>query len=481
MSLLTAIVEVLAGGGWDIASHGLSKLLTSMPLRFRNTLSGELEQFDSPNRTVTMYNCGPTVYDRQHIGNLRAYIFADTLKRALALWEFRVKQVINITDVGHLVSDADLGEDKMEASARKSGKKAQAIAKEETELFFADLDALGVDRSKIEFPRATAYIAQQIALIQALKEKGYAYKIDDGVYFDTAKFKEYGKLGHIDLSGLEAGARVEQNPQKRGVHDFALWKFSKKEEARQQEWESPWGKGFPGWHIECTAMIFELLGKQIDIHTGGIDHIPVHHNNEIAQAESLTGKQYVRYWLHFEHITIEGRKISKSLGNTVYLSQLKDRGISERALRYWFLTGHYRTQMNFTWEALEGAEQALTRLQRTYYEMPEGVADEAFLKLFYQHIANDLSTAQALALVWERIKTLNKTTLRQVDKVLGLGLADTRPTKKLIPKEVQELGARREAARKAKDFAAADALRQQIEQKGFTVKDTSEGSEVTQK
>ena len=452
-------------------------------LRLRNTLSGELEKFEPIGHTVKMYNCGPTVYDRQHIGNLRGAVLANTLKRTLEAWGHKVSHVSNITDVGHLVSDADEGEDKMEAAAKKIGKHTQEIAEEITQLYFADLDLLGIDRGAMRFPRAAQYIAEQIALVKTLLQKGYAYKISDGVYFDTSKSPGYGKLGGISVSGQQAGARVEENKEKKNPHDFALWKFSKKDEKREQEWQSPWGTGFPGWHLECTAMIFKLLGKQIDIHIGGEDLVPIHHNNEIAQAESLTGKQFVRYWLHNAFITIEGKKVSKSLGNTIYLTQLADRGISPRALRYLYLTAHYRTPMNFTWEAAEAANTALNRLTKFYYESKNSrsdLLDKDFLKEFYAAIANDLDTPKALALVWENIKTLNRATLAEADKILGLGLAEVRPSQKIavkkeIPAEVQKWVAEREAARAAKDFARSDALRAQIEAAGFEVKDTPEG------
>lgn len=442
-----------------------------------------------------MYHCGPTVYDRQHIGNLRPYVFADVLRRTITLWGYKTEQVINITDVGHLVSDADDGEDKIEKSARVAGRSAQSIAKEITDWWFEDLDALGIVRKGIQFPRATDYISEQIALIKALEEKSYAYRISDGVYFDTAKFKDYGKLGRIALAGQEARARVEENKEKKNPHDFALWKLSKPGEKRQQEWPSPWGIGFPGWHIECTAFIFSLLGKQIDIHTGGIDHIAIHHNNEIAQAEALTGKQYVRYWLHNEFITIEGKKVSKSLGNTIYLSQIVDRGFSPRALRYLYLTAHYRTPSNFTWEAIEGADQALKRLTRTYLELPAGgIAHEGFLDAFYGALANDLDTPKAVAEVWNLQKgegaykevspADKKASLTKVDLVLGLGLAEARPTQKLtvsdarVPEAVQALAKEREAARAEKDFARSDVLREEIEKLGFGVTDSAQGQEL---
>ncbi len=455
-----------------------------------------------------MYNCGPTVYDQVHIGNLRSYIFADTIRRVLLAWHFRVNQVINITDVGHLVSDADEGADKMEESAKKKGKKAQDIAAEITELFFQDLDALDIDRAAIQFPRATEYIAEQVALVQALEEKGYTYTTEDGVYFNTTKFPKYGTLGAIDLAGQKEGARVEENPQKKNPHDFALWKFSKKREKRQQEWDSPWGTGFPGWHIECTAMIFKLLGKQIDIHTGGIDHIPVHHNNEIAQAEAATGKRYVKYWMHHNFITIEGKKISKSLGNTIYLHSIADRGYSPRALRYWYLTGHYRSPMNFTWEAIEGANTALMRLNRAYLELAQTKessagaaghngdpsAKDSFAAAFYAALANDLDTPKAVALMWELLKddtvspAAKQASLLMADGVLGLGLSEKRDSVKIavvetsdLPEEMQTKLKEREAAREAKDFAKADELRKEIEDAGYEIKDTPEGVKLIRK
>jgi len=458
------------------------------PLSLHNTLSGQLEAFVPLNHTVRMYNCGPTVYERQTIGNLRGMLLADTLRRTLKAWGYPVKHVSNITDVGHLVSDADEGEDKIEKSAKAQGRSAQDIAREITGLYFADLDALGVSRKEILFPRATEYISEQIALVKTLEEKGYAYRTGDGVYFDTEKFPNYGKLARVNLAGEMAGARVEINKEKKNPHDFALWKFSKAGEQRQQEWESPWGTGFPGWHIECTAMIFKLLGKQIDIHIGGEDLAPIHHNNEIAQAEAVSGKQFVRYWMHNAFITIEGKKISKSLGNTVYLPQLADRGFESRALRYWYLSGHYRSPMNFTWDAIEGANTALLRLRRAYLEAPEGVAQKDFLDTFYAAIGNDLSTAQALALMWGQIKTLNKATLREADNILGLGLGERGPTAKLavlpqteLPEEVRRLSHERDEARAAKDFAKADELRAAIERLGFRLEDSPAGPKISRK
>jgi len=475
------------------------------PLYLHNTLSDKLERFEPLNGTVKMYNCGPTVYEEQTIGNLRGPLLANTVKRALEAWGYRVKHVNNITDVGHLVSDSDEGEDKMEKVAAKRDLSAQDIAKEITALYFADLDALGIDRSQMEFPRATAYIAEQIALVKTLEEKGYAYLIDDGVYFDTAKFPGYGKLGHIDLGGQKDGARVEENKEKKNQHDFALWKLSPKNTQentkqgakRQQEWDSPWGTGFPGWHIECTAMIFKLLGKQIDIHLGGIDLIPIHHNNEIAQAEAATAKQFVRYWMHNAFITIEGKKISKSLGNTIYLHQITERGLSPLALRYWYLTGHYRSPMNFTWEAVEGADTALKRMERAFLEFPKNskeAPDKKFLEDFYAAMGNDLDTPKALAHVWDLIKddavspASKRASLMEADKIFGFGLNDPRVSTKLsvleqtdLPEEVQQLLDERSAARIAQNYGRADELRIYIEGMGYELKDTPEGQKVNKK
>ena len=479
-------------------------------LKLHNTLTGELDVFEPLSSSkVKMYNCGPTAYDRQHIGNMVPPVLADILRRVLEIWGYRVQQVMNITDFGHLTGenegDPNEGDDKMTRGLAREGLKPtmanmRKLAEKYAGLFFEDIELLGIDTKQVTYPRASDYIPEQVALIKTLEQKGYAYTISDGVYYDTARFKSYGKLGNIKLEGQLSGLRVAEKAEKKNPHDFVLWKRSEK-----MGWPSPWGKGFPGWHIECTAMIFKLLGKQIDIHTGGIEHIPIHHNNEIAQAEAATGKQFVKYWLHNAHITVEGKKIAKSLGNTVYVHNLVDRGLSPRALRYWFLTGHYRTPMNFTWEAIEGADQALKRLTRAYLEAGTTAPDERvgplalrssegavvkddFLKAFYTALANDLGTAQALALVWDHIKELDQKTLQKVDKVLGLGFSDPRETAKIkvieqtdLPEAAQKLVAEREEARTGKDFARADELRKEIELAGYIVKDTPQGPKITRK
>ena len=467
-------------------------------LRLYNTLSDKVEPFlPLKNGEVRMYSCGPTAYDRQHIGNLFPPVAADTVHRALLTWGYKVKQVINITDFGH-ISEDDAGEDKMTKGLRKDGmaltlENMRALAEKYAALFFLDLPDIGIDPSKIKFPRASDYIPDQIALIKSLEQKGYAYTISDGVYFDTSKFHHYGKLGHINLEGQLAGARVEEQKEKKTSYDFALWKFDQK-----LGWESPWGLGFPGWHTECVAMIFALLGKQIDIHMGGVDLVGTHHNNEIAQAEALTDKKYVGYWLHNAHITIENKKVSKSLGNTVYLHNLTDRGISSRALRYWFLTGHYRTPMNFTWEAIEGANTALQRLQKYFFEELSqaglGEPNAKFLDKFYNAIAEDLNTAKALAHVWDLIKdhsispTEKRASLLLADKLLGLGLSEKRAYSKItitresdLPEDIRRLVRERDDARLDKNFNKSDELRIAIEKAGFEVKDTKEGQKLTKR
>ncbi len=472
------------------------------PLKFHNTLSGVVEEFVSLKKgEVKMYNCGPTVYGTQHIGNMSAAVFADVLRRTLEAWDYSVKQVINITDFGHLSSDADEGDDKMTIGLRAAGMdislaNMRVLAERYTEEYFVDLDHLGIDRTKITFPRASDYIPQQISLIESLEEKGYAYKTSDGVYFDVSRFHNYGKLGNINLEGLREGARVKENSEKRGPFDFILWKSDD-----TLGWESPWGLGFPGWHIECTAMIFTILGKQIDLHTGGVEHIPVHHNNEIAQAEAATGKQFSKFWLHRDHITIDGKKISKSLGNTIYIHNIIDRGMNPLSLRYWFLTAHYRTQANFTWDALAAAETALTRLQRVYLELkaaPRSITPNAresaardFKQAFLGAMGSDLDTPAAIALVWDMVKDQEISTsdkleaLTLADTILGLGLSEERAAAKLkvlvqkdLPKKVQKFVEEREEARKTKNFAKSDELRNQLEALGYSVKDTPEGQKI---
>lgn len=469
------------------------KKVPGTPVFLYNTLGRAKQEFKalSHDGTVRMYNCGPTVYDVQHIGNLSMFVFADVLRRTLEYNGLAVKQVINITDVGHLTSDADDGEDKMTKGLRRAKKKLtlenmRELGEHYTQIFFEDLRKLNIDKSKIVFPRASDHIAAQIAMIRTLQEKGYAYTGHDGVYFDTSRFPAYGMLGGINIEGQKEGARVAVNSEKHHSSDFVLWKLDPK-----IGWDSPWGKGFPGWHIECSAMIRATLGEQIDIHTGGIEHIGVHHNNEIAQSEAATGKNPLsRFWMHRAHVQLEGTKLAKSKGNVVYLSEIIERGFNPLALRYLFLGAHYRTPSNFTWEALEAAQNTLFRL---YYELAGFLQDSAqgnasqYLERFLERINDDVDTPGALAVMWEMIKDASVSadskieTLKQFDKVLGLKLAEHIDAEYRIPPEVERLAQERQAARSTQDWERADILRKEIESVGYTVKDTESGPLIQQK
>ena len=476
-------------------------LATPAPIFLHNTLSGVKEEF-TPLKAgeVRMYNCGPTVYGYQHIGNMRAFVFDDTLRRVFEYNGYKVKQVMNITDVGHLTGDnegdADQGQDRMVAALRREGKEEtlenmKALADFYAEAFFADLEKLLI-KKPFAFPKASDHVREQIALVATLEEKGYTYATKDGVYFDTSRFPSYGKLGAIDIAALRAGARVEVNLEKRHPADFALWKISKSDIG----WESPWGKGFPGWHLECSAMAMKYLGKSFDVHTGGIEHIPVHHNNEIAQSESATGKPFANYWLHNAHLQIEGKKIAKSVGNTIYLYQLVERGISPLAFRYLLLTSHYRSPMNFTWDALEGASAALTRLYRFFIEeLPKknGAGNKAYLKRFTERVNDDLDTPGGIAVLWELVKDTSvlpadkRALLLSFDRVLCLGLSESdkrgkemRPLPvidlKDLPEDIYALVKDREKARGQKDFEEADRIRAILSERGYGVSDSPEGT-----
>lgn len=455
------------------------------------------------SKEVRMYNCGPTVYGKQHIGNLSMFVFADILKRTLVYNNFPVKQVINITDVGHLTSDADEGEDKMTKGLKRDGLKPsienmKVLANTYTEIFLSDIASLNIDTSSILFPRASEYIPAQIAMIETLEQKGYAYRTTHAVYFDTTRFAEYGKLGGIDLDGMEAGARVAVSSEKRHPTDFALWKVEKK-----IGWDSPWGKGFPGWHIECSAMIRKCLGEQIDIHTGGIEHIPVHHNNEIAQSESITGKKpLARFWMHRAHIQFEGGKIAKSSGNTVYLSDILEKGYHPLALRYLFLGAHYRTNANFSWDALQASQTAFVRLRALVQSLPSGGAiSPQHQRGIHERMNDDLDTSGALSEIWNATKDSSlspadlRATILDADTILGLKLsesdsqADTLTAKLIgtivpvesLPQDIVLIIEEREKARSDKAWEHADQLRAELLEKGYSIEDKPEGPEVRQR
>lgn len=447
---------------------------------FKNTLSGKVEEFKSivPHK-VGMYNCGPTVYGKVHIGNMRAYVFADLIKNVLVYNGYDVKQIVNITDVGHLVADGDDGADKVEEQAKKESLNATTITQKYTEYFMQKLVELHIDASTIEFPTASQNIPKQIEFIQTLESKGFTYTTSDGVYFDTSKFPAYGELGHINIKGLQEGARIESNSEKRNITDFAVWKFSK--EARQQEWKSPWGIGFPGWHIECSALAQTYLGDTFDIHTGGVDHIPTHHNNEIAQSVAAHDAPLANYWLHVNHITVDGQKISKSIPNsTIYIEDLVTKNISPIAYKYWLYTSHYSTLSNFTFESVLASQTALNKLIHFIQKNKSGSINQEYTNKFLSFINNDLDTAKAIALIWEILKDDSlsdedkKATILDFDTVLKLDLASstlsTQHTE--VPQEITELAHRRKEARNNRDFALADALREKVEQLGYTIKDT---------
>ena len=434
---------------------------------------------------VGLYTCGPTVYDFQHIGNLRTYLFEDLLKRVLVANGYRVRHVMNITDVGHLTSDGDTGEDKMEKGSRRTGRSAWDIAAEYTQVFRDDLKTLNIAEPDI-WCKATDHIAEQIEFIADIGRKGFTYQTSDGVYFDTSKQPDYGYLARLDKAGLEAGKRVEQG-EKRSITDFALWKFSTPEEQRQMEWDSPWGRGFPGWHIECSAMAQKYLGDYFDIHCGGEDHIPVHHTNEIAQTEARVGTRLANFWLHGYFLTFGNLKMAKSAGEFLRVKSLTDRGYDPLTYRFLCLTAHYRSQMSFSWEAMDAAQTGLDRLRRQVFELPSGgVPDAEFGRRFLDEINDDLQFPRAMALVFEVLKSplpdaARKATVLEMDACLGLDLAAWVPKEEAIPDDVQAMAAARMAARKSKDWSESDRLRDAIVEKGYAVEDNPQGYRIVRR
>jgi len=463
-------------------------------LRIYNTLSRSVEEFRSiVPHFVGMYSCGPTVYDFQHIGHMRRYVGDDILIRALRFNDFNIHHVMNITDVGHLVSDNDTGEDKMDKGAKKFGLSVWEIAKKFEEQFKDSCELLNVALPK-ELMHATDYIPEQIDLVKRLEDKGFTYKTEDGIYFDTSKFPKYFDFSHQNPDELKAGIRVEMG-EKKNVSDFALWKFSFSSgrsfdsaqdgiaSQRQMEWNSPWGKGFPGWHIECSAMSMKALGNHFDIHTGGIDHINIHHTNEIAQSEAVTSEKFANYWIHHAFLTVDGQKMSKSLGNFYTVEDVVEKGFDPIALRYLYLQTHYRQEMNFTWESLEGAQNAVERLKNIIEGWEgEGEEDTKTLQLFMDSVNDDLNMPQALAVIWDLTRSdlpdnVKKATLFRMDELMGLNLASG-GRQPVIPEVVQQLLKDRSIARNSKDFATSDNLRLEILKFGFDVIDTPLGQKV---
>jgi len=459
-------------------------------LTLYNTRTRQKQRFEpiEPGH-ARVYSCGPTVYAAQHLGNLRAYLFVDLLRRALIAEGLRVTHVINITDVGHLSSDADTGEDKMERAAAKTGRKASEIAAFYTEQWLRDRQRLNCMAPEV-LPKAAEHIPEQIALAQTLEAKGYTYRIADGLYFDTTKFPRYAEFARLDLAGQEAGARIGDVAEKRHPADFALWKFPAAGVRRQQEWDSPWGRGFPGWHLECSAMSAKYLGRSFDIHTGGVDHIRVHHTNEIAQSEcAFEVHPWVRYWLHNEFYEFGGEKMSKSTGNVLLLEDLVERGFEPLAFRYFFLQGHYRQQQSFTLEAMEAAATGYRRLLAHAAEVrretgePEQERIAPLRARFREAVRDDLNAPRALAVAWEATRSPDlspadkRALLLEFDAWLGLGFATEEPRSgngESDPR-IDALLAQREAARGAREFATADRIRKELEAEGILIEDTPEG------
>ena len=441
---------------------------------------------------VGLYTCGPTVYNFAHIGNLRTYVFEDILKRVLIYNGYRVKHVMNITDVGHLTGDRDMGEDKMEKGAQREGRTAWEIAEFYTQAFKSDIARLNILEPDI-WVKATDTIDDQIALIKTLEEKGFTYQTSDGVYFDTSKFKDYARLSKQDIESLQEGARVEKNPEKRNPTDFALWKFSPKDVRRQMEWDSPWGVGFPGWHIECSAMSMKFLGDQLDIHCGGTDHIDVHHTNEIAQSEAATGKKFFNHWMHGAFLIISGgKKMAKSEGNFLTLDNaFLEHGINPLVYRFATFQTHYRKPMEYSSESIRAARNGLLHLQNQARRVAAAAGEPGhpissdYKNKFLEAVNDDLNMPRAMAVVQDLLKSSiaeaqKHATLLDFDRVLGLNLDRVNKSEEL-PLEIQTLIDARQKARQDKQWATSDRLREEIEALGFMVQDTKDGMKVIKK
>jgi len=459
-------------------------------LRFYNTLSRQKEEFKPINpKFVTMYSCGPTVYNYAHIGNLRTYIFMDLIRRTLKLSGYKIKGVMNITDVGHLMADSDDGEDKMAVAAKKQNKTPWEIAEYYSKIFFEDLQKLNIGKPEI-IAKATEHIEDMIKYVQNLESHGFSYETSDGIYFDIAKFPNYGCLSRANLEDQLAGARVEVNDEKRHPADFALWK--KADPLHIMQWESPWGMGRPGWHIECSAMSQKYLGKTFDIHSGGVDHIPIHHENEIAQNEAITGEKSVNYWIHGEFMLVDNGKMSKSLGNTYTIAQLEEKGYSPLDFRFFCLNTHYRKKLNFTFDGLDAAKVSRERLMQALASHkassaptnPDTIAK--YKQDFHAAIEDDINVPLALGILFTAIKEPKSKDIYELalyfDKEFGLSLDQLPAIKEEsvdVPEEVMALIEKRKEAKKNKDFALADSIRGEILALGYNVLDTREGVKVT--
>jgi cysteinyl-tRNA synthetase len=469
-----------------------------MPLKLYNTKTRRIDEFQpiEPGK-VSLYVCGPTVYNYAHIGNLRTYVFEDVLVRALRADGYNVRHVMNVTDVGHLTSDADEGEDKMALGARREGKTVWEIAQFYWDAFKHDIARLNILPPDV-WCRATEHIDQQKAQVEALAEGGYTYVIDDGVYFDTSRFDRYGEFARLDIDGLRAGHRVEMAEGKRNLTDFALWKFSPKDRQRLMEWDNPLGiegKGFPGWHIECSTMAIEYLGERLDIHCGGVDHINVHHTNEIAQAECAMGHEWCNWWMHGEFLTMPktddgpDERMSKSSGEFLTLDRLAEKGYDPPAYRYFLLGAHYRQQLAFSYEGLSAAVSAMKNLKRTVLDLRESYTAgqkpvESLITPFREAVCDDLNMPRALAAMWNAIRQADSApageiyaTLLEMDGILGLGIAEMQAEALDIDEgEIDALLAERTAAKADKNFARADEIRSQLIAKGIEIMDGPEGT-----
>ena len=461
-----------------------------MDIFFSNTLTRKKELFKPiDEREVRIYSCGPTVYKDATIGNMRTNIFQDVLRRVLRYNGYKFKHVMNITDVGHLVSDGDEGEDKMIKSAKEEHKSPEEIAEHYTKLFFDDLKLLNIETPEIVC-KATDHIKEMLTYVETLVEKGYAYETSTAIYFDVSKLDKYPVLSNVNVEDQKAGARVEVDPEKKNPYDFALW--IKAPENHLMKWDSPWGPSYPGWHIECSAMGQKYLGEQFDIHTGGIDLIPTHHENEIAQSKGYCGKIPANYWLHGEYLLIDGGKMSKSLGNVYLLKDIIDRGYNPLTYKLFSYSSHYRNKLNFTWEGMDAAEKSLERLKNGYKLHLDGTDDveedviNQYEERFHKAINDDLNMPLAMGVVWEVVRYNKKSPklaklLLKFDEVLGLKIDEEDKRQEDIPEEILKLIEERKQARENKNWEESDRLRDLINAKGYNIKDTKDGTEITKK
>ena len=459
-----------------------------MKIYLYNTLTRKKEEFEPiDKKEVKMYSCGPTVYSFAHIGNFRTYVFVDSLRRVLKYNGYKMKHVMNITDVGHLTSDSDTGEDKMIKAAKREGKNPYEIAKFYTDAFMEDMGKLNIDMPEI-ITKATENIPQMQQMVQEIIDNGYGYETSTGIYFDVSKLDKYPVLSNNSVEDQEAGARIDVDPEKRNPYDFAVW--IKAPENHIMKWDSPWGKSYPGWHIECSAMGRRFLGENFDIHTGGVDHIPIHHENEIAQCKGSFGHNPANFWMHCEFLLVDGGKMSKSLGNIYTISELEEKGIEPLAYKLFCFSSHYRNKLNFTFDGAKASQISLNRLRQGYQNHKNGTqnVDKVLIDEYKEHfnsaINDDLNMSAALGIVWEVVRSEVKSPklaelLLKFDEVLGLRIDQELENKEVeLPEEIANLIKERNQARENKNWAESDRLRDEIQARGYSIKDTKEGTEV---